>query len=267
MPFEKLLEAFEATPWWQKWLAYSFGAVLVAHLFLEMHDKKSRGVVGVGASLCYAYRRHADGFDARVPQNLRNDDDDDDDSSQGSHLARVELPVRAGGRPDTVQRLCHYQASQLPPREWSSAVYFEIFGPACSLLRRVDVCDGESEFEIAPSRALFVEPVIGGSTHDALSRAEFAYLQHIDRAKTRDVASWHLTLHPRDARLAVAAGWAEYHPLAGMFGADEGFVMVYAPRDAAEVEVLVRLLHAAYHHKRAAVDASIEAAVIQSQLG
>lgn len=59
----------------------------------------------------------------------------------------------------------------------------------------------------------------------------------------------HLTLHPADAKAAVEKGWAEMHPLArgGWFEqfVPAGFLMVYAPRDEAEVEVVMRIVRAA----------------------
>ena len=58
-----------------------------------------------------------------------------------------------------------------------------------------------------------------------------------------------MTLHPADAQTVLEAGWAERHPLArgGWFErfVPGSFIMVYAPRDEAEVQVVVEIVKAA----------------------
>ena len=61
--------------------------------------------------------------------------------------------------------------------------------------------------------------------------------------------SLHLCLTLRDAAAVLAAGWGEAHLLAGRAmgpGArvPRGLVLVYAPRDAGEVDVALRVLKA-----------------------
>lgn len=60
----------------------------------------------------------------------------------------------------------------------------------------------------------------------------------------------HLTLHPLDAALSIASGWAELHPLAGrsIHGKQivpSGFVMVYTPRTERDVETVMNIVRAA----------------------
>ncbi|PSN59730.1 hypothetical protein BS50DRAFT_449851, partial [Corynespora cassiicola Philippines] len=61
--------------------------------------------------------------------------------------------------------------------------------------------------------------------------------------------SMHLSLHPADARIVLEAGWGERHPLAkgGWFRryVPREFTLVYAPRDEAEVEVVMHIVAAA----------------------
>jgi hypothetical protein len=58
-------------------------------------------------------------------------------------------------------------------------------------------------------------------------------------------SSMHLTLHPLDAAVVLANGWGERHPLAGRGPwVPAGFVMVYAPRDPAELAVAMRIVRA-----------------------
>lgn len=60
--------------------------------------------------------------------------------------------------------------------------------------------------------------------------------------------SMHMTLHPADANFMIARGWGERHPLARggwcrKFVPRE-FVLVYAPRDKDEVEIITKIIAA-----------------------
>ena len=54
------------------------------------------------------------------------------------------------------------------------------------------------------------------------------------------------------AEAAVAAGWAEPHPVALRGLIPRTAVMLYAPRDDAELEVVVRLVRASHGFARGA---------------
>lgn len=58
-----------------------------------------------------------------------------------------------------------------------------------------------------------------------------------------------MTLSPRDAKLAIEKGWAVRHPASGepprgVPRLAAGYVLVYAPRDDNEVEVVRKLVRA-----------------------
>ena len=55
----------------------------------------------------------------------------------------------------------------------------------------------------------------------------------------------HIALPPDVAREAVKTGWAEVHPVARAGMAPENVVMLYGPRDEAEVDVLADIIAAA----------------------
>jgi phospholipase/carboxylesterase len=61
--------------------------------------------------------------------------------------------------------------------------------------------------------------------------------------------SLHMTLDPAQHAEALAAGWAERHPLAGRF-APSTTVMVYGPRDAAELETVMQLVERSMAYAR-----------------
>lgn len=77
---------------------------------------------------------------------------------------------------------------------------------------------------------------------NATCRGEICHVHHSDR-------SMHMNLHPDDARVVLERGWGERHPLArgGWMRAyvPREFVMVYAPRDRAELDVVCRIIEAA----------------------
>ncbi len=62
--------------------------------------------------------------------------------------------------------------------------------------------------------------------------------------------SLHVTLPERRAREAIEAGWAEHHPLVAEGRLPPTHVMVYAPRDDAELEVVYGLVRESYQFAR-----------------
>jgi hypothetical protein len=63
--------------------------------------------------------------------------------------------------------------------------------------------------------------------------------------------SFHCILHPSDAKLLIAKGWAEWFGLAGKVGQPSGTVLVYAIRDKEEVGVVEKVWEAALMHAEA----------------
>lgn len=62
--------------------------------------------------------------------------------------------------------------------------------------------------------------------------------------------SLHAALPPALAEEAVARGWAEVHPVARRGFLPSNVVMIYAPRDEAEIEVVTGLVRAAHAYAR-----------------
>ncbi|PQE06552.1 glutamate-1-semialdehyde -aminomutase protein [Rutstroemia sp. NJR-2017a WRK4] len=84
-------------------------------------------------------------------------------------------------------------------------------------------------------------------------RGEICHVHHTDH-------SMHLNLHPDDAKIVLEQGWGERHPLADGAGkwvprwvserlapkvVPQQFLMIYAPRDRAELEVITHIIEAA----------------------
>jgi hypothetical protein len=62
--------------------------------------------------------------------------------------------------------------------------------------------------------------------------------------------SLHLTLPEPVRSEAIAAGWAEPHPLAGEPTVSKLIVMLFAPRDANELTVITRLVEASWAYAK-----------------
>ncbi|KAJ7727326.1 hypothetical protein DFH07DRAFT_852051 [Mycena maculata] len=57
--------------------------------------------------------------------------------------------------------------------------------------------------------------------------------------------SLHVVLSPADCKTAIDLGWAERHPLSGVsriFPLSSGYLLVYAPRDEEELDVVERII-------------------------
>lgn len=145
------------------------------------------------------------------------------------------LPVRGGPRPTTTPTNPHSQLDQQPddaaPRRALEAALANLPG-----VRR-----GPSRVSVPGAVALLLDPAVAGGPPAAfLVPGEFA---HLHPAPDH---SLHVALPPALAEQAVRAGWAEQHPVARRGLIPPGSVMLYAPRDAAEVDVVAGLVRASW---------------------
>jgi hypothetical protein len=151
------------------------------------------------------------------------------------------LPVRAGDRPRTTPTNPHTQLDQQPtdPR-----LIEELARRAFGL---PGVVEEPSRISVPGARALVLAPGEPAGPPEAfLIGREFAHL-HPDPDH-----SLHAMLPTDTAAEAVAAGWAEPHPVALRGLIPPTAVMLYAPRDEGELEVIERLVRASHAFARAA---------------
>ena len=73
-------------------------------------------------------------------------------------------------------------------------------------------------------------------------RREFAHIHPILDG------SLHAALSTEVAQEALSKAWAEQHPVARMGYTAQNVVMIYAPGDAQEIQVVARLVVEAYHY-------------------
>jgi hypothetical protein len=151
------------------------------------------------------------------------------------------LPIRAGERPQTTPTNPHVQLDQQPADvRWVQELARRVF-------ELPGVVERPSRISVPGARALVLGPDEWTGPPEAfLIDREFA---HLHPAPDH---SLHAMLPPALANEAVAAGWAEPHPVALRGLIPPTAVMLYAPRDEAELDVLERLVRASHAFARPA---------------
>lgn len=140
---------------------------------------------------------------------------------------------RAGARPRTTPTNPHTQLDQNAPRDLQE----KVFAIAKAL---PGVAIGPSAVSVPGARAFHL-PECAHATRDAFMVArEFGHLH------PPSDGSLHMTLPPDAVDAVIANGWAERHPLAGKHGLPSNIVMVFGPRDDAELEVVADLIRASH---------------------
>jgi Family of unknown function (DUF5519) len=149
------------------------------------------------------------------------------------------LPIRLGDRPRTTPTNPHTQLDQQPrDLRWVDELARRVFSLP-------GVVEDPSRISVPGARALVLasgEPI--GPPEAFLVDREFA---HLHPAPDH---SLHAMLPTDTATEAVAAGWAEPHPVALRGLIAPTAVMLYAPRDDPELAVIERLVRASHAFAR-----------------
>lgn len=150
----------------------------------------------------------------------------------------MPLPRRPGSRPTTTPTNPHTQLDQQPSdseqREQLAASVFALPG----------VVERPSLISVPGARALWLSDGSAGPPEAFMVGNEFA---HLHPAPDQ---SLHAMLPPAIAVEAIEAGWAEQHPVARRGLIPANAVMLYAPRDDAEREVVEELVRASHAFAR-----------------
>ena len=151
------------------------------------------------------------------------------------------LPKRSGARPRTTPTNPHTQLDQQPadPR-WAEELAERVFALP-------GVVEEPSRISVPGARALVLAPgeAVGPPEAFLIDR-EFA---HLHPAPDH---SLHAMLPTDTGEEAVAAGWAEPHPVALRGLIPPTAVMLYAPRDETELAVIEGLVRASHAFARPA---------------
>ena len=146
------------------------------------------------------------------------------------------LPKRPGPRPTTTTTNPHTQLDQQPAgRKLRDCLAEELFG-----LPGVE--ERASLISVPGARALCLADSDGAAADAFMIGTEFA---HFHPGADQ---SLHVMLPPELVGEAIDAGWAEQHPVArlGVIPADA--VMLFAPREDTEREVVATLVKAAHQY-------------------
>ena len=149
------------------------------------------------------------------------------------------LPARAGDRPRTTPTNPHTQLDQQPTDlSWVEELAERVFALP-------GVIEEPSGISVPGARALVLAPGEPTGPPEAfLIDREFA---HLHPAPDH---SLHAMLPTETVDEAVEAGWAEPHPVALRGLIPRNAVMLYAPRDEAELDVVEGLIQASHAFAR-----------------
>ena len=148
------------------------------------------------------------------------------------------LPQRLGDRPRTNPNMPHQQVSQNAPLELQET----LFG-RCAALPGVVV--GRSHVSVPGARAFHLEDDAATGPREAfMLGTEFAHLHPAQDG------SLHLVLPEPLARQVIAQGWGEFHPMVQQGLMPPTNLMVFGPRDEAELEIVWSIVQAAYQNAR-----------------
>lgn len=151
-------------------------------------------------------------------------------------MNRRALLQRSGPRPRTTPTNPHTQLEQNP----DTSIVVELARRVFSL---PGVEERPSAISVPGARALWLrEEVPAGPREAFMIGREFAHVHPMPDG------SLHAALPPEVAREAIEKGWAEQHPVARMGYIPQNVVMIYAPRDAEEVEVVASLVTESYRY-------------------
>ncbi|KAJ6544773.1 hypothetical protein DFH09DRAFT_1172693 [Mycena vulgaris] len=151
----------------------------------------------------------------------------------------LERPVERRGARPTVGWHCvpHRQLDRLPTDDMAKRLeaVFAKHAAANPDLVQIDPCSPHEKLD----PGMVIHPAVA-SPHKEADQAlrEIAHIHPTDH-------SLHVILSPADCKTAIELGWAERHPLSGVsrfLPLPASYLLVYAPRDEEELEVVERII-------------------------
>lgn len=151
-----------------------------------------------------------------------------------AQAASISIPERLSPRPETTTGVPHKQINITPKKELSDGLLRAVAEfPDVTLTETVISIRGAVGFTLDRGVALKrPQAIVGGR--------EFAHL-HPD-------GSLHASLAPDIALEAIDKGWAIFHPWSKSREGWEGFVMLYTPANADELDTVIRLVESSYEY-------------------
>lgn len=147
------------------------------------------------------------------------------------------LPERVGDPPEVSVTTPQQQESQNSPAELQEALYVR--------LAALDaVGTAPSRISVPGARAFLLDRAAARGPDDAYILPDVGEFAHLHPEYD---GSLHLVLPAAQAYDALAKGWAVAHPLAGI-RLTPGMVMVFGPRDDAELDIVTGIVAASHAH-------------------
>ena len=151
-------------------------------------------------------------------------------------MKRKGLPERAGQRPATTPTNPHTQLDQNPEEVLVRELAQKVFALS-------DVEERPSAISVPGAQALWLRDEVPAGPQEAfMIGREFAHIHPLPDG------SLHAALSPELAEEAIEKGWAEQHPVARMGYIPPNVVMIYAPRNAGEIEIVAGLVTESYRY-------------------
>ena len=154
--------------------------------------------------------------------------------AQSSHMT-LSIPAREGQRPKTYFGIPHHQLDQTPPAD----LYARLVERFLAL---PDTTTGPSLVSVPGAQALFVAAGKPCNGEACFRDREFAHVH------PPEDGSFHVVLSPEDCQHVLARGWGELHPLAVRGEIPMTTVLVFAPRNDAEVDTVLAITRAAQNN-------------------
>jgi phospholipase/carboxylesterase len=152
-----------------------------------------------------------------------------------SGLPDGRLPARVGARPAVTPGIPQEQRSDNAPRDLQERL-FDLVAALPGVATR------QSAISVPGARGLMLDQQQRGTDADAFLVPAAGEFAHVHPGYD---GSMHLALPPALAADLVAKGWGVAHPLAGV-RLTPGFVMIFGPRDDAELETVLGVVTTAH---------------------
>ncbi|CAD6446617.1 9c07c6c4-c1d3-4f79-9d3a-65b4d78d9d4b [Sclerotinia trifoliorum] len=223
-------------------------------IYNDYHNFISLGPGGTPSTLLgYVKITYLRIFALSDPYSPPNASDDTHPTIGYIQRARPHLPIRSGPRPKVAGIAPQRQISQ-----YGSRAMYQLLRTSLNNLahRHSDKLKTDVSCFEKKGLALFaLDPI------NATCKGEICHVHHSDN-------SFHMNLHPHDAKVILEKGWGERHPMAGASTpkaisnflsylpkslsawlsprvVPDQFVLIYAPRNREELQVVCHIIEAA----------------------
>ncbi len=148
---------------------------------------------------------------------------------------KINLPIRSGNKPRTTPSNPHIQLDQQPENR---KIISDLMVWAFSL---PEIKKESSKISMPGAEAMCLsKDKMCNKCSAFMIENEFAHFHPVPDG------SMHLGLPLKDAQYVINQGWGELHPVAKMGYLTQNFIMVYAPRNEDEVEIVKKIITRSY---------------------